>query len=372
MVKTLTTVCMSVLLCPILLIAQNSVDDSTLQPSEDKGFFEFIVGTVKGRLAFDKTLLIVTPGSQVTIILKNSDEMIHNLLLCEPGENVPGEVGRLALALGAEGMAKQYVPDSEKVLYHTKLVYPGQQDEFTFTAPTELGDYPYVCTFPGHAQTMKGILWVTDKIDHAEREEDHDGEELEIPDEVKKKYILKPKDQAMVIRAGVENTPSNCIAVGLPSRVHYVFDPDNGQVLYGWRGDFLDVGPDRGWSLDRGGQPCHTLGVRFSVGANGCPFHIGTIDQQPQIKFIGYQREGFPRFDFRVDDLTVSQTIISDQSRHGLIYYYEVEGATEDLYFKLDTSKVKLKSDVGLFQSGALMIPKDKASSFTIDVTPLL
>jgi plastocyanin len=29
-----------------------------------------------------------------------------------------------------------------------------------FTAPSAPGDYPYVCTFPGHS-TMRGILKVT-------------------------------------------------------------------------------------------------------------------------------------------------------------------------------------------------------------------
>ena len=30
-----------------------------------------------------------------------------------------------------------------------------------FTAPSKPGDYDYVCTFPGHAMLMKGILRVT-------------------------------------------------------------------------------------------------------------------------------------------------------------------------------------------------------------------
>jgi len=29
-----------------------------------------------------------------------------------------------------------------------------------FTAPKELGDYDFLCTFPNHWQTMKGIMRV--------------------------------------------------------------------------------------------------------------------------------------------------------------------------------------------------------------------
>jgi azurin len=30
-----------------------------------------------------------------------------------------------------------------------------------FFAPDEPGDYPYICTFPGHWRVMKGVMKVT-------------------------------------------------------------------------------------------------------------------------------------------------------------------------------------------------------------------
>ena len=42
----------------------------------------------------------------------------------------------------------------------TKLLQPGQNETITFKAPTEPGDYPFLCTFPGHATMMKGVLTV--------------------------------------------------------------------------------------------------------------------------------------------------------------------------------------------------------------------
>jgi azurin len=33
--------------------------------------------------------------------------------------------------------------------------------DVTFTAPAK-GTYPYICTFPGHYQTMKGVMTVTE------------------------------------------------------------------------------------------------------------------------------------------------------------------------------------------------------------------
>jgi azurin len=84
--------------------------------------------------------------------------MLHNFVLCAPGR---GEaVGTAAMAMGIDGTAKNYVPDSADVLYHTALTLPGATETIWITAPTKPGDYDYLCSFPGHAMSMKGILRV--------------------------------------------------------------------------------------------------------------------------------------------------------------------------------------------------------------------
>ncbi|MEO6705938.1 MAG: plastocyanin/azurin family copper-binding protein, partial [Ginsengibacter sp.] len=71
------------------------------------------------------------------------------------------EIGGLALNMGLDGEKKSFIPNSPKVLYHTLLLQPGKSDTIYFTAPDKPGDYPYVCTYPGHYFLMRGILKVT-------------------------------------------------------------------------------------------------------------------------------------------------------------------------------------------------------------------
>src|SRR5688572_9839127 len=59
-----------------------------------------------------------------------------------------------------DAWARAFVPDVPEVLVASKLLQAGQTQTIAFTAPTELGDYPYVCTFPGHWIRMNGILRV--------------------------------------------------------------------------------------------------------------------------------------------------------------------------------------------------------------------
>lgn len=116
------------------------------------------LGTRPG-LKFDTELLEVTAGSRVRLVFNNNDDMLHNVLITKPG--TVDAVGQAALEMGLSGPQKGYVPDSDEVLFHTALLEPETSDTIYFIAPTEPGDYAFVCTFPGHYAVMNGVLRVS-------------------------------------------------------------------------------------------------------------------------------------------------------------------------------------------------------------------
>ncbi|HUR58779.1 MAG TPA: plastocyanin/azurin family copper-binding protein, partial [Opitutaceae bacterium] len=125
--------------------------------TDSDGDKTILLGTLPG-LKFDTALISAKAGSRLRLVFRNSDDMLHNFVLCAPGR---GEaVGLAALALGIDGLAKNYVPESDDVLYHSALTLPEGSDTIFFNAPTQPGDYDFICSFPGHAMTMKGILRV--------------------------------------------------------------------------------------------------------------------------------------------------------------------------------------------------------------------
>ncbi len=128
--------------------------------SGDDGDVTLLLGTQPG-LKFDKIELTAKAGAHVRLVFQNSDDMLHNCVLCAPGRGQA--VGAAALTFGLEGAEKSYVPDSADVLYHTALTQPGASDTIFFAAPATPGDYDYICSFPGHAALMKGVLHVTAK-----------------------------------------------------------------------------------------------------------------------------------------------------------------------------------------------------------------
>ena len=139
--------------------AKHPVKPPTDWPNSE-GDQAFLLGTQPG-LKFDQTLLTTKAGTRIRLIFRNTDDMLHNFVLCAPGKGQ--DVGNAALALGVEGTAKNYVPDSADVLFHTAITQPETSDTIYFIAPTTPGDYDFICSFPGHSAIMKGILRVTAK-----------------------------------------------------------------------------------------------------------------------------------------------------------------------------------------------------------------
>lgn len=115
------------------------------------------VGTKPG-LKFDTEKVEVKAGSRVKVVFNNNDDMLHNFVITKPG--TANAVGNAALRLNLSGPKMNYVPASADVLYHTNILQPESAETIYFVAPTEPGDYQFVCTFPGHSSLMQGILKV--------------------------------------------------------------------------------------------------------------------------------------------------------------------------------------------------------------------
>ncbi len=122
--------------------------------------FRITIGTVQDKMIYDKKEFSVEAGKSVQVTFVNNDFAPHNLLFVKPG--TADEVANLAIALGNDGFKKQWRPDTPKILWGSTMIDYEQKTVISFTAP-EPGDYPYVCTFPGHALMMRGTMHVLPK-----------------------------------------------------------------------------------------------------------------------------------------------------------------------------------------------------------------
>jgi len=119
------------------------------------------IKTVKEQNRYDVTEVVATAGEILEITFVNDDAMQHNLLIIEPGSlrrvGMEGE----AFAKAKYAAEKNYVPDMEEILHVIPIMNPGEEYKLRIKVPEKPGDYPFVCTFPGHWKTMNGVIKVT-------------------------------------------------------------------------------------------------------------------------------------------------------------------------------------------------------------------
>ena len=118
------------------------------------------ISAVPNQLAFSPSEIRLRAGKKITLTFDNPDLQIHNLVIVKPGS---GErVGQLAdqMAQDPDALKRQFVPDSEDVIWSTSLVNGKGTFEGQLEVPKVPGTYPFICSFPGHWRVMKGLMVV--------------------------------------------------------------------------------------------------------------------------------------------------------------------------------------------------------------------
>ena len=137
-----------------------SPDAAATAPKSGPKTFEI---TANDTMKFSVTRLEVSPGDEVKVVLTNTGTqpkqvMGHNWVLLTLGSD-PAAFANTAIS----HQAQDYFPAElfSQVIARINLLGPKQSGTAEFKAPVVPGEYPFLCTFPGHFITgMKGVLVV--------------------------------------------------------------------------------------------------------------------------------------------------------------------------------------------------------------------
>lgn len=115
---------------------------------------ELVIPAVRNTMRYEIGRIEAPAGATVRVVMDNRDTtspaMVHNVVVLSPGADLR------AAAQSAVGQPEN-VPEGPSVIAATPLAGPGQQTAVVFTMPPP-GEYPFICTYPGHWQTMQGTL----------------------------------------------------------------------------------------------------------------------------------------------------------------------------------------------------------------------
>jgi azurin len=110
-------------------------------------------------LEYSTQQLSCPAGSRVRVSFTNAAKYVHfdhNWVLLRPGF-----YDQVLAAAEQAGEANGYLPPSHPgIIAATAQAHRGETVSTQFDAPP-VGRYPYICSTPGHAQSMWGVLTVT-------------------------------------------------------------------------------------------------------------------------------------------------------------------------------------------------------------------
>ena len=106
-----------------------------------------VIRPIRDQMLFDRKQFSVEAGKAVEIVFDNVDIMLPTtLVITAPGAMI--EVGQMAEKMGPAGQAKDFIPDTSKVLFLDAAAAAGAVREGSSRRRKRSALYPYVCTFP--------------------------------------------------------------------------------------------------------------------------------------------------------------------------------------------------------------------------------
>ena len=331
-------------------------------------------------LQYDVVRFKVKPGSKVGITLTNISDMSHNFLIVKPGMRL--DVVNSALKLAEKGPQMDYIPSIDAVLWSIPVVSPGQTKSVTFTAPSQPGVYPYVCTYPGHGFIMYGAMYVTpDKTLQDIRKDLNIPESRRHDEEAEGKEVTQARDTVnanphpyalippYLYHVYIEGASPAAIAVHLPNDLSYCWDAGDCRLRFVWKGGFIDMSDLWKGHFDASAK---VLGDIFFRDNTDYPVRLGEKATIPVVEYKGYRLvERFPEFHYTLNGLDVYELIRPKADSAGIIRVFRVPHADRKVWFftNRQDDAIEYEFSAGHFKDRRLELSPAEAKEFTITMT---
>jgi azurin len=113
-------------------------------------------------LSYDTTAINIDPAcDEFTVHLTHTGKLAKNVMGHNWVLSKASDVNGIATDGMRAGLDKDYLkPDDDRVLAHTKVIGPGEEDSVTFSTDLlkEGEEYLFFCSFPGHFAAMRGTI----------------------------------------------------------------------------------------------------------------------------------------------------------------------------------------------------------------------
>jgi plastocyanin len=332
-------------------------------------------------LQYDLVRFNVKPGEKLKLIFSNSDDMSHNLLITKPGARL--DVVNQAISLGQKGPEMDYIPNSSSVLWSIPVVNPNQSSTLSFTAPTQEGVYPYVCTLPGHGFIMFGAMYVNfdgqmpelkndPNIPPNRRTTDKQLQSNQHPNKVHHDIKINPLHpytpvSPYLYRVFIDGSSPAAIAVSLSSDLSYCWDAGFCKLRFAWNGGFLDN--SELWK-GKGDASAKVVGKIFFKDKTQFPLSFTADNSPPKVDYKGYKLiNRYPEFHYTINGIDVYELILPNAEGNGLTRTFLIPDIKNVIWFNTDPfDGVTYSSSVGVWEGNRLKLNQIEAKKFSINM----
>ncbi len=348
----------------LVLLLSGSVKSMAVQ-SDTTIYLKAIAG-----MQYDKVRIQVEPGSTVTLVLSNVDDMSHNLVVTKPKSRV--KVVEEGMALAERGPEMNFIPGITEVLWSIPVLAPGEENTVVFSVPQEETILPYVCTFPGHGYIMYGAIYVTKEElppletdtnipEHRRKAGSKKGEMAEHATMKPHPYNLDPP---YYYRIFMPDASPASIAVRLTDEISFCWDAGPCQLLYAWQGGFIDNSV--AWKGHKNTES-RILGIIFYTEAVNNPLRFGGKNHvSEEIEFQGYRlKNRNPEFHYRIDGIDVYEYFQVSDDGQNLVRNFRVPDVSETVWLEVPEY---VKASDGQMSGGFITLTPMEARQFSIEI----
>ena len=115
------------------------------------------IGNTMSEMKYDVESITVKEGAWVRINLENKgidNSMMHNIVFINYGTRKM--VASEAIKIWP---SQNFVDNKKNIIAYSGVAKPGESVTLEFKAPKK-GNYEFLCTYPGHAEIMRGYFFV--------------------------------------------------------------------------------------------------------------------------------------------------------------------------------------------------------------------
>lgn len=243
------------------------------------------IKTLLGQMKYNIAEFDVEPGAKIKITLNNEDDLQHNLLVLDqdPKDKDGIQFATDVWMLGEKGIELQWIPPGHKrVLAASSLIDPHGKTDLYVVMPEAPGDYPFVCTVPGHTLTMRGKINVRSnrKLLTGLKYKVYEGSWAKLPDFSSLKPVAEGSLDSQLLDLKVSKKRDNFGVVyqanlEIPKTADYEFElgsDDGSQLIVDGENEILIDGvhppqfQKKKLKLEEG---LHTIEVRYFEGSGG-------------------------------------------------------------------------------------------------------